>query len=269
MVTRWLRSRKYRKYRIVFMLILLILFGDIIPYRLVPPVDPPPNGVHMNTVPILAVRPTAYQPAVYATRILMFGNSSLHAFYLPPEETIASYLQLHYHDTLVINLGAPSSNVNGQLLKLMDTPLSKGDTVIFYDGPMEAIIADADRPICSIPVGIVALICAHIPGTVDADRAKSLVNDVKRALQSARAFTESRGATFIHIFQPVCLRDGNPFDDAYRQMVDLLSVVDSRTINMAHFLGCYNDYFYDFIHTRPNANQLIADKIYEAITPVF
>src|SRR5579859_4686412 len=130
----WLRSRKYRKQRIAFYLLFLFAFGDIIPYALVPPPDSPPNGIHLAASQILDIRPTAHQPSSYTRHIVLFGNSSLAAYYLPVEQTIASYLQLHFHNTLVINRGDPGSNINGELLKLMDAPLTRGDIVIFYDG---------------------------------------------------------------------------------------------------------------------------------------
>lgn len=252
--------------RIILYTILIILLGDVVPYQLIPAQNKLPRTLYANPG---NTRPTAYQPKTYKWRVLMFGNSSLNAFYLSDEDTIASYLQKELPDALVINLGISGANISAEYLSLLETSLQENDLIIFYDGA-EAANAKEDAPFyCGLPIGIVALICVHTPPAFSSQKADEIIRDSMRAIQKSEDLVRRKHGVFLHVIQPVCIRRDNPFDLPMAITVEKLVGADRDIIDLSRMLDCYNDYFFDATHTRPLANRMIADRLYQAIVSEF
>lgn len=89
------------------------------------------------------LRKTMYQPEVFSNKILLFGSSTVFCQEVPDAYTIASYLQklvnLNGKSFLVENHGGIAITVGIQTIALLQTRLSPGDIVIFYDGGTDIV----------------------------------------------------------------------------------------------------------------------------------
>lgn len=95
----------------------------------------------------------------------IFGNSGSADIFLPDRQTVAQYLQYRLPAYRVRNRAAFYQAIAGQLAGLRETPVQKGDLVIFLDG-------------------------------------QNINDDTPRLLAQAEQFTKARGAAFIHFQQP-------------------------------------------------------------------
>jgi hypothetical protein len=85
------------------------------------------------------IRRTTDQPSQARNRVWLFGGSTMFCQEVPDDLTIGSHLQRLVNDAgcgiwRVENLGTPSMTIAQHLGRLRDTPVSRGDVVIFYDG---------------------------------------------------------------------------------------------------------------------------------------
>ncbi|MBN2141109.1 MAG: hypothetical protein JW718_08905 [Desulfovibrionaceae bacterium] len=96
-------------------------------------------GKYINVV--RSRRATSDAPAAWTNRLLLFGGSTAFNGFAPDSETIASNLQRLLNGRglpyLVENYGVNGMNASQQTMRLVTTPLSRGDVVVYYSGVNE------------------------------------------------------------------------------------------------------------------------------------
>lgn len=239
-------------------------------------------------------RVTTGQPEHYRSRVLMFGNSALRGVSIADGETIASYLQALLPDVLVENYAENGAGLALELTLVQGISIQPGDTVVFYDG-LDVLYPPYPRfPVCTIPLGIVQFPCQwNGLQYEDANTQISALSNARRWLTLARTYVQSKGATFVHVWQPIIdsqaltrdetnmmvrqllwwrvYRDGEPLPPS----ADYLAAVESLdrdSISLIHVLDSLrrecSGYFMDSFHTTPKAHRVIAAALYEALFPV-
>ena len=108
------------------------------------------SGEFLNVVN--GVRRTTDQPGTYENTLYLFGGSSVFGQEVPDHHTIPSYLQRLVNSRLggkykVENYGVVAYIAQQQTARLLDTPLEKGDIIVYLDGVNEvAFSLDRNMP---------------------------------------------------------------------------------------------------------------------------
>ena len=242
-------------------------------------------------------------------RVLVFGGSTVFCAEVPNSMTLPSQLQKivlgNKFDVDVVNYGVPGIRIENQL-KILETinELGPDDIVVFYDGvnDLNTIFRlGLESKNSLIPLGGAKWILGWldmnsllarflISGYIDS---KSLGNEflenqvedlvTERWIsndQLARAYSESRGAKFVHILQPnwvtykggvEATRDSNRWEDmkVIENYFEKYATPDSEIENFAKVLdGLSTNPYIDWAHLDEVGNKKIAEEMFKVLEPL-
>lgn len=190
------------------------------------------------------VRITIDQPIVYNRTVYVFGNSGAFGLYVADADTMESHLQALLkaagYRWRVVNLAVSGAMVSDEYKRLLDTPLTPGDLVVFDDGAMNLVYGRCADNRFAVP----QLACQLEYRYLNANATD--IYSYERIIALARASVVSRGAEFWHFIQPT------PYGDYVRGAGTRIVVPD--------------DTLMDSYHLTPAGEALEARALFEAIT---
>ena len=242
-------------------------------------------------------------------RVLVFGGSTVFCAEVPNSMTFPSQLQKivlgNKFDVDVVNYGVPGIRIENQL-RILETinDLGPDDIVVFYDGvnDLNTIFRlGLESKNSLIPLGGAKWILGWldmnsllarflISGYIDS---KSLGNEflenqvedlvTERWIsndQLARAYSESRGAKFVHILQPnwvtykggvEATRDSNRWKDmkVIETYFEKYATPDSEIENFTKVLdGLSTTPYIDWAHLDEVGNKKVAEEMFKVLEPL-
>lgn len=197
------------------------------------------------------VRHTVAQPTNAAYTVWLFGNSTLFGMYNADTDTAASQLQTLLNQSgyrvRVVNLATKGQNASGELARLHDTPIQRGDVIVFVDGLIDAEIMMACDP-NNYALAIMKVGCEHLddsPIVLD----PAVGTRYWAHIHAAEAWSKQHGAIFYHFLQP-------ERDETYRYAL----IVGNATP-----LQLPRDAFVDDYHLTADGNRQLARAMWDAI----
>jgi hypothetical protein len=189
------------------------------------------------------LRRVTRQPLVYTSTVYLYGNSGMFDPDVPDEATTASQLQALFnaqgYPVRVVNRAMTGVTVSGELIRLKETPIQRGDTVLFVDGAM-----DITNPSCDSNLAVLTVVCQSVPRPTGYDK----VGDYLRTIERAHVYATSRGVYFYKLVQPCAGWHGmTPFGAA-------IDVPADDFVN-----GC---------HMSPAGDAIAARALFDALTLV-
>lgn len=118
-------------------------------------------------------RRTIGQPERYTSTLWLVGNSTLVSGQVADKDTIASYLQAMLPGTRVMNVGMGGAAIVHEFFRLRTLPIMPGDTVLLYDGVM------------------------------DAENERFDLDQYRGFIDQAHDYAVQHGAAFYHVLQPI------------------------------------------------------------------
>lgn len=146
------------------------------------------------------IRLTVGQPVVYTRTVWIYGNSGAFGMNVADADTMESRLQALLNETgyrwRVVNTATPGERISGELTRLRDSPVKRGDIVIFDDGVMDLV----GNRCTDNRFAIMQLFCQ-----ISYDAFNANVNDLSRfeiVVQQVKVFANTHGVTLYHFIQP-------------------------------------------------------------------
>jgi hypothetical protein len=223
--------------------------------------------------------------------VWVFGSSTVFDFAVPDKYTFTTMLQAKLGQSYSVrNLGVMGGTLYQSYTKLQNTPIHRGDIVLFYNGGLEALDvynavyrARTSNPLGSLcdwflskngGVGLATIGCDWIFNFQPSEIEVSLKEiPYSRVVDQARTYAQQRGTTFYNVLEPAFYKHPIANDErgyCARGMERVAPVARDRwrteaDIDLTSLLINDPRAFTDCYHVAVRGNAVISSALYKAI----